>query len=51
MTRAMKRLIFVAVTLFTAITAKAEVREYGMLTLDFAQASKKDGPVNRNSSS
>ena len=40
MTRAMKRLIFVAATLFTAITAKAEVREYGMLTLDFAQAKK-----------
>lgn len=36
----MKRLLFVAATLFLAFTAEAEVRGYGALTLDFARARK-----------
>ena len=45
----MKRFLFVAASLLLALTAEAEVRGYGELTLDFKRA-KKDGPVNRNSS-
>ena len=36
----MKRLLFVAATLLLGITAEAEVRWYGALTLDFARATK-----------
>jgi hypothetical protein len=36
----MKRLLFVAATLLLGITAEAEVRGYGALTLDFARATK-----------
>ena len=36
----MKRLLFVAATLLLALTAEAEVRGYGALTLDFTRARK-----------
>ena len=36
----MKRLLFVSTTLLLAFTAEAEVRGYGVLTLDFARARK-----------
>ena len=36
----MKRLLFIATTLLLAFTAKAEVRGYGGLTLDFTRAKK-----------
>ena len=36
----MKRLLFIAVTLLLALAAKAEVRGYGGLTLDFTRAEK-----------
>ena len=36
----MKRLLFIAATLLLALSAKAEVRGYGGLTLDFTQATK-----------
>lgn len=36
----MKRLLFIAATLLLALSAKAEVRGYGGLTLDFTRAKK-----------
>ena len=36
----MKRLLFIAATLLLALSAKAEVRGYGGLTLDFKRAIK-----------
>ena len=36
----MKRLLFVAATILLALSAKAEVRGYGGLTLDFTRAKK-----------
>ena len=36
----MKHLLFVAATLLLALTAEAEVRGYGALTLDFTRARK-----------
>ena len=36
----MKSLLFIAATLLLAFTAKAEVRGYGGLTLDFTRAKK-----------
>ena len=36
----MKRLLFTATTLLLALSAKAEVRGYGGLTLDFTRAKK-----------
>ena len=40
----MKRLLFIAATLLLALSAKAEVRGYGGLTLDFTRA-KKTGKI------
>ena len=37
---AMKRLLFITATLLLALSAKAEVRRYGGLTLDFTRAKK-----------
>ena len=36
----MKRIVFIAATLLLALSAKAEVRGYGGLTLDFTRAKK-----------
>ena len=36
----MKRLLFIAATLLLVLSAKAEVRGYGGLTLDFTRAKK-----------
>ena len=36
----MKRLLFITATLLIALSAKAEVRGYGGLTLDFTRAKK-----------
>ena len=36
----MKRLLFVPATLLPGLSAEAEVREHGTLTLDFARARK-----------
>ena len=36
----MKRLLFIAASLLLALSAKAEVRGYGGLTLDFTRAKK-----------
>ena len=44
----MKRLLFISATLALTLSAKAEVRGYGGLTLDFTRA-KKDGKVNHSS--
>ena len=41
----MKRLLFIAATLLLALSAKAEVRGYGGLTLDFTRAKKTEKSI------